>query len=95
MINDQTDYSAAALIDVDHDGRLDIVAVGGASPYTEGAWVPVAIEVLADQVTVWYDGEEVLSSELAVDTGDAVGFSAGTGAYTAEHSVRNIAFEML
>jgi len=75
------------------DGSFDIVAEVGASPYTEGAWVPVAVEVEVDRVTVFYDGEEVLSAEVPVDTGDAVGFSAGTGAYTAEHSVRQVSFQ--
>lgn len=38
VINDQTDYSAAALIDVDHDGRLDIVC--GGEWYQAPSWKP-------------------------------------------------------
>ena len=74
------------------DGNFDTVAEVGASPYTDGEWVPVAIEVESSAVTVWYDGSEVLSAAVAVDSGTGVGFGAGTGAYTAEHSVRQVRF---
>ena len=75
-----------------HDGSFAVVDEVGASPYTAGDWVDVAIEVTRDRVTVWYDGVEVLSTALTVDDGDAVGFGTGTGAYTSEHSVRAIVF---
>jgi len=77
------------------DGDFGVVAEVASSPYTDGAWVDVSVEVDTDRVTVWYDGIEVLSTAVSVDSGGSVGFSAGTGAYTAEHSVRNIAFGAL
>jgi hypothetical protein len=77
------------------DGNFEVVDQVGASPYTAGDWLSVVIEVEASEVTVWYDGSEVLSAPVSVDDGTGVGFGAGTGAYTAEHSVRQVHFTPL
>lgn len=58
--------------------------------YTDGAWVPIRVEVTADQVDAYWDGALVVSEALPAAVGSGrVGVSAGTGAYASEFSVRN------
>ena len=62
------------------------------STYTDGAWVPVRVEVAIDGVTLWFDGQQLLSQAVAIDDSHAgVGLGAGSGLYTSEFSVRNFA----
>ena len=62
------------------------------STYTDGAWVPVRVEVALDGVSLWFDGQELLSEAVAIDPSYAgVGITAASGLYTSEFSVRNFA----
>ncbi len=73
------------------DGSFASLGSINQDAYTAGEWVPIRVEVRADGVSVMFDGSEVLSATTAVGTGSgSLGFSAGSGAYTAEFSVRNV-----
>lgn len=64
--------------------------VGNPSTYTDGAFVPVHIEVREDSVRVTYDGAEQLDVAVPIDTTySGVAIGAGTGAYTSEYRLRN------
>jgi len=72
------------------DGAFqDVGAPIGMDPFTDGAWVPIRIEVSMDTVEVYYDGKLLLTRPIALDPAfDSVGLAAGTGAYASEFSVR-------
>jgi len=64
--------------------------------YTNGEWVPVHIEVHADHVLIQWNGTEIHRTDLSVDTSNStVGFTAGTGYYTAEYRLRGIEYTPL
>ena len=61
---------------------------------TEGEWVSVRIEVATDGVEVFWGEESVHRADHSWDTAhDTVGFTAGTGYYTAEYRLRDVGFE--
>jgi hypothetical protein len=61
--------------------------------YTDGAWVGVRIEVYEDRVVLEWDGDVLFETPVSVDTThETVGFTAGTGYYTAEYALRDIVY---
>ncbi len=73
------------------DGSFSALETINQDAYTAGDWVPIRVDVRSDSITVMFDGSEVLSATTAVGTGSgSLGFSAGSGAYSAEFSVRNV-----
>ena len=64
--------------------------------YTNGEWVPVRIEVRSDGVVAYWNGTELYRADVEIETAhDTVGFTAGTGYYTMEMRLREIAFSDL
>jgi hypothetical protein len=78
------------------DGSFNSLESVGHDSYTAGAWVPIRVEVRSDGITVLYDGAELLSTATSITTAfSGLGFSVGTGAYSAEFSVRDVAVSAL
>lgn len=64
--------------------------------FTDGAPVPVRIEVRTDEVIVYWDGTELFRADVDVDTTyETVGFSSATGAYTIEYRLDGITYTAL
>jgi hypothetical protein len=60
---------------------------------TQAEWVNVRIEVQMDGIEVFWGETSVLSASHTWSTAhDSVGFTAGTGYYTAEYRLKDIAF---
>ena len=74
----------------------DWQAIGNDVPHpanTQADWVSIRIEVQADGVEVFWDEQSVHSAAHSWDTAhDTVGFTAGTGYYTAEYRLRDVVF---
>lgn len=79
------------------DGNWDVVGADVShNSYTDGAWVPVRIEVRAEGVVTYWNGTEIHRADMTLDTThDTVGFTAGTGYYTMEVRLRDIEFSAL
>jgi len=76
------------------DGNFETIGqvVNTNSTYTDGEWVPVRIDVALDSVTLWFDGQQILSEAVDIDDSHTgVGIGAGSGLYTSEFSIRNFA----
>lgn len=71
------------------DGNFIPVGAGVAqATFTAGQWVPVRVDVGTSSVDVYWDGQLLFTSPITVGAG-RVGVGAGTGAYSAELSVRD------
>ncbi len=75
------------------DGDFEVIdAALPFNSYTDGEWVPVRVEVGTDSIALNYGGQQLLSVSVPVDASHGgIGFSAASGAYSAEFSVRNLA----
>lgn len=70
------------------DGNFAVVGTGVAQDtFTNGQWIPVRVEVDVSSVEVFWNGASILTVPIAATTG-RVGVGAGTGAFSAEFSVR-------
>jgi hypothetical protein len=73
------------------DGNFSTLSSTGEDTFTDGEWVPVRIEVETDRITAYYAGAELVSTNVQVSNShNGFGFSVGTGAYSAEFSVRDV-----
>ena len=74
------------------DGNYEVIGqMIPANTYTDGAWVSVRVEVTLDAITLIWDGQELLSQQVALDTTHAgVGVGAGSGFYTSAFRIRGL-----
>ena len=99
VVNDGTGYTVffntwTARIGVRDSDWKRIENDVGHPANTQGEWVSVRIEVATDGVEIFWDGTSVHSVAQNWDTQhDTVGFTAGTGYYTAEYRLRDVVFE--
>lgn len=78
------------------DGNYSELDSAGMSAFTAGEWIAVRIEVRADAIVAFYDGAEILNAPVTLDGSfDHIGFSTGTGAYTAEYKIRDLSISPL
>ena len=79
------------------DGNYNVIGSSvGKDTYTNGAWIPVEVTVLADSVQVSYDNVELLTEAVSIDTTfSGIGVSAGNGYYTSEATIRNFVITSL
>jgi len=79
------------------DGDYNVIgAAVGADTYTNGAWIPIEVTVQTDSVTAAYNGVELLTEVVTLDTSyDGIGVSAGNGFYTSEATIRDFAITPL
>lgn len=78
------------------DGAWEPLAERSYNTFTDGAQVAVRVEVYADEVVLYWDGEELLSADVDIDdTHETVGFSAATGAYTIAYLLEDVRYSAL
>jgi len=63
---------------------------------TQNQWIPIRIEVREDGVLVQWDGQDLIQESVDLNSAySGVGFTAGTGYYTAEYRLREIRYSEL